>query len=405
MGAESMNHRELLRSLFQAAVDAADPAKLVPRHLPPKPRGRTIVVGAGKASAAMARALEQSWDGPLEGLVVTRYGHGVPCERIEIVEAAHPVPDAKGAGAAARMLELVKGLTSDDLVIALISGGASALLVAPADGLTLADKQAVTKQLLASGADITEMNCLRKHLSAIKGGRLAAAAAPARVVSLLISDVPGDDPGVIGSGPTVPDPTSFADARAILARYGLQLPPAVQAHMDRAADESPKPGDPRLARNEAVMIATPQLSLEAAAKVAKTAGIAPVILGDSIEGESREVARVMAGIVRAGEALWPAGGAALRPDLRRRDHGHRARQGPRRAQCGIPAGAGGGACAASTASTPWPAIPTASTGRRRSPAPSSIPPPGSGRGTGAWTPWRASPTMTATASSRPLMIS
>jgi hydroxypyruvate reductase len=293
-----MNHRELLRSLFQAAVDAADPAKLVPRHLPPKPRGRTIVVGAGKASAAMARALEQSWDGPLEGLVVTRYGHSVPCQRIEIVEAAHPVPDAKGAGAAARMLELVRGLTSDDLVIALISGGASALLVAPAEGLTLADKQAVTKQLLASGADITEMNCLRKHLSAIKGGRLAAAAAPARVASLLISDVPGDDPGVIGSGPTVPDPTSFTDARAILARYGLQLPPAVQAHMDRAADESPKPGDPRLARNEAVMIATPQLSLEAAAKVAKAAGIAPVILGDSIEGESREVARVMAGMVR-----------------------------------------------------------------------------------------------------------
>jgi len=293
-----MRHRELLRSLFQAAVDAADPAKLVPRHLPPKPRGRTIVVGAGKASAAMARALEQSWDGPLEGLVVTRYGHGAPCQRIEIVEAAHPVPDAKGAGAAARMLELVKGLTADDLVIALISGGASALLVAPAVGLTLADKQMVTKQLLASGADITEMNCLRKHLSAIKGGRLAAAAAPARVVSMLISDVPGDDPGVIGSGPTVADPTSFADARAILARHGLQLPPAVQAHMDRAADESPKPGDPRLARNEAVMIATPQLSLEAAAKVAKAAGIAPVILGDSIEGESREVARVMAGMVR-----------------------------------------------------------------------------------------------------------
>lgn len=298
MGAESMSHRELLRSLFQAAVDAADPAKLVPRHLPPKPRGRTIVVGAGKASAAMARALEQSWDGPLEGLVVTRYGHGVPCQRIEIVEAAHPVPDAKGAGAAARMLALVKGLTADDLVIALISGGASALLVAPADGLTLTDKQMVTKQLLASGADIAEMNCLRKHLSAIKGGRLAAAAAPARVVSLLISDVPGDDPGVIGSGPTVPDPTSFADARAILARYGLQLPPAVLAHMDRATDESPKPGDSRLARNKAVMIATPQLSLEAAAKVAKAAGIMPVILGDSIEGESREVARVMAGMVR-----------------------------------------------------------------------------------------------------------
>jgi glycerate 2-kinase len=293
-----MSHRDLLRSLFQAAVDAADPAKLVPRHLPPRPLGRTIVVGAGKASAAMARAFEQSWHGPLEGLVVTRYGHGVPCQRIEIVEAAHPVPDAKGAGAAARMLDLVKGLTADDLVVALISGGASALLVAPAAGLTLADKQAVTKQLLASGADIAEMNCVRKHLSAIKGGRLAAAASPARVVTLLISDVPGDDPGVIGSGPTIADPTSVADARAILARYKIQLPPAVQTHLERGADESPKPGDPRLARNEAIMIATPQRSLEAAAAVAKAAGITPVILGDSIEGESKDVARVMAGIVR-----------------------------------------------------------------------------------------------------------
>lgn len=293
-----MSHRDLLRSLFQAAVDAADPAKLVPRHLPARPRGRTIVVGAGKASAAMARAFEQSWDGPLEGLVVTRYGHGVPCKQIEIVEAAHPVPDAKGADAAARMLDLVKGLTADDLVIALVSGGASALLVAPAAGMTLADKQAVTKQLLASGADIAEMNCVRKHLSAVKGGRLAAAAAPARVVTLLISDVPGDDPGVIGSGPTVADPTSVADARTILTRYKIQLPPAVQVHLDRGADESPKPGDPRFARNEAVMIATPQRSLEAAAAVARAAGIKPVILGDSIEGESKDVARVMAGIVR-----------------------------------------------------------------------------------------------------------
>jgi glycerate 2-kinase len=293
-----MSHRDLLRSLFQAAVDAADPAKLVPRHLPPRPRGRTIVVGAGKASAAMARAFEQSWDGPVEGLVVTRYGHGVPCQRIEIVEAAHPVPDAKGAGAAARMLALVKGLTGDDLVVALISGGASALLVAPAAGLALADKQAVTKQLLASGADIAEMNCVRKHLSAIKGGRLAAAASPARVVTLLISDVPGDDPGVIGSGPTVADPTSVADARAILARYAIPLSGAVRAHLERGADESPKPGDPRLARNEAIMIATPQRSLEAAAAAARSAGIDPVILGDSIEGESKDVARVMAGIVR-----------------------------------------------------------------------------------------------------------
>ena len=293
-----MSHRDLLRSLFQAAVDAADPAQLVPRHLPPRPRGRTIVVGAGKASAAMARAFERSWDGPLEGLVVTRYGHSVPCERIEIVEAAHPVPDAKGAGAAARMLDLVKGLTPDDLVVALISGGASALLVAPAAGMTLADKQAVTKQLLASGADIAEMNCVRKHLSAIKGGRLAAAASPARVVTLLISDVPGDDPGVIGSGPSVADPTSVADARAILARYAIQLPPAVRAHLEGGADESPKPGDPRLAHNEAIMIATPQRSLEAAAAVAKSAGITPIILGDSIEGESKDVARVMAGMVR-----------------------------------------------------------------------------------------------------------
>jgi len=291
-----MSHRDLLRSLFQAAVDAADPAKLVPRHLPPRPRGRTIVVGAGKASAAMARAFEQSWDGPLEGLVVTRYGHGVPCKQIEIVEAAHPVPDAKGAEAATRMLQAVHGLTADDLVVALVSGGASALLVAPAAGMTLADKQAVTKQLLASGADIAEMNCVRKHLSAVKGGRLAAAAAPARVVTLLISDVPGDDPGVIGSGPTVPDPTSVDDARGILARYRIQLPPA--AHLDRSADESPKPGDPRFARNEVVMIATPQRSLEAAAAVAQAAGIKPVILGDSIEGESKDVARVMAGIVR-----------------------------------------------------------------------------------------------------------
>jgi glycerate 2-kinase len=293
-----MSHRDLLRSLFQAAVDAADPAKLVPRHLPARPRGRTIVVGAGKASAAMARAFEQSWDGQLEGLVVTRYGHGVPCKQIEIVEAAHPVPDAEGAKAATRMLDLVKGLTADDLVVALVSGGASALLVAPAAGMFLADKQAVTKQLLASGADIAEMNCVRKHLSAVKGGRLAAAAAPARVVTLLISDVPGDDPGVIGSGPTVPDPTSVADARAILARYKIQLPPAVQAHLDRGADESPKPGDSRFARNETVMLATPQRSLEAAAAVAEAAGIKPVILGDSIEGESKDVARVMAGIVR-----------------------------------------------------------------------------------------------------------
>jgi hydroxypyruvate reductase len=298
MGAQPVNPRELLRAMFQAAVDAADPAKLVPRYVPPPPRGRTVVVGAGKASAAMAQAFERHWDGPLTGLVVTRYGHAVPCARIEIVEAAHPVPDAKGAAAAARMLDMVSGLGAEDLVIALISGGGSALLAAPAPGLTLADKQAVTKRLLASGADIAEMNCVRKHLSAVKGGRLAAAAAPARVVTLLISDVPGDDPAVIASGPTVADATSFADARAILARYAIDPPPSVRAHLERAQDETPKPGDPRLARSETILIATPQRSLEAAAAATAAAGIRPLILGDSIEGESREVARVMAGIAR-----------------------------------------------------------------------------------------------------------
>ncbi|MBV8094116.1 MAG: glycerate kinase, partial [Acetobacteraceae bacterium] len=250
----------------------------------------------GKASAAMARALEQHWPGPLTGLVVTRYGHGVPCERIEIVEAAHPVPDAKGREAAARILEMVQGLTEDDLVIALISGGASALLSLPAPGLTLEDKQAINRALLRSGAHIGEMNCVRKHLSAIKGGRLARAAYPAAIVTLVISDVPADDPSVIGSGPTVPDTTTFADARAVLAKYGITEPVSVIKHLERAEDETPKPGDPRLARAQTVMIATPQMSLEAAADVARRAGVTPLILGNAIEGEAREVGRVMAGI-------------------------------------------------------------------------------------------------------------
>ena len=306
--ADKAGARELLNAMFRAAVAAADPAVLVPMHLPDRPKGRTLVVGAGKASAAMARAFEQHWDGPLSGLVLTRYGHAVPCERIEVVEASHPVPDAAGQQAARRMLDLVGGLTGDDLVVALISGGGSALLALPAEGLTLAEKQAVTKWLLASGADISEMNCVRKHLSAIKGGRLAAAAAPARVVSLLISDVPGDDPGVIASGPTVADPTTAADARAVLARYGIDGPQAVIAHLEAGHDESPKPGDPRLARAATVMIATPQRSLEAAAHVARSAGATPLILGDAIEGESREVARVMAAIARQVKAHGqPAG--------------------------------------------------------------------------------------------------
>jgi hydroxypyruvate reductase len=288
--------RRLLRAMFDAAVAVAAPAKIIPAHLPAPPRGRTVVVGAGKASAAMASAFEHARPGHLSGLVVTRYGHAVPTERIEVVEAAHPVPDANGERAARRMLDVVKDLTEDDLVVALISGGGSALLSAPAPGVTLADKQATNRALLASGASIDEMNCVRKHLSAIKGGRLGATAYPARVETLLISDVPGDDPAVIASGPTVPDATTFSDARAILAKYGIVGPSSVRSHLERAEDETPKPGDRRLARAHATIIATPEMSLHAAADVARRAGFAPLILGDAIEGESREVARAMAGI-------------------------------------------------------------------------------------------------------------
>ncbi len=296
----------LLRRLFEAALAAADPALAVPRFLPHPPAegsgGRTIVVGAGKAAAAMAKAVEDSWPdvarAPLEGLVVTRYGHALPCRHIEVVEAAHPVPDQAGLDAAKRILAMVQGLGPDDLVLCLISGGGSALLSLPAPGITLEEKQAVNKALLRCGAAIDEMNCLRKHLSAIKGGRLAAATAPARVVSLLISDVPGDDPAVIASGPTVPDPTTFADALAILEKYGIDAPASVTAHLKAGAEETPKPGDPRLANTATHLIARPQDALEAAAAVAREEGVTPVILGDSIEGEAREVAQVMAGIAR-----------------------------------------------------------------------------------------------------------
>ncbi len=295
----------LLKAMFDAARAAADPAVCLPPHLPSPPRtakgwGRTVVVGAGKAAASMAQALERRWpqDAPLDGIVVTRYGHDLPCERIVVVEAAHPVPDSAGEKAAALILQKVQGLGADDLVICLISGGGSALLALPAPGLTLADKQAVNQALLKSGANIAEMNCVRKHLSAIKGGRLAAAAAPARLVSLLISDVPGDDPAVIASGPTVPDPTSFADARAVIEKYAIDLPASVQRHLQAGEGETPKPGDVVFANTQTVMIATPQMALEAAAKVARAAGVTPLILGDAIEGEAREVATVMAGITR-----------------------------------------------------------------------------------------------------------
>ncbi len=291
--------RAFLRSLLNSAVAAALPDQVVPPHLPDPPSGRTIVIGAGKASAAMAKAVEDHWPGPLEGIVVTRTGHGVPCRQIEIVEASHPVPDARGEDAARRILALASGAGPDDLVLCLISGGGSALLALPAEGLTLADKQAVNRALLASGADITAMNTVRKHLSAIKGGRLAAAAYPAPMVSLLISDVPGDDPSVIASGPTVADPTTFADAEAVLAHYSIDPPAAVATRLATARDETPKPGDKRLSRSKVIIIASPLASLEAAARTAKAAGVTPLILGDALEGEAREVGKAMAGIAHS----------------------------------------------------------------------------------------------------------
>ncbi|MDP2822020.1 MAG: glycerate kinase [Sulfuritalea sp.] len=297
-----LHQRALLRDLFSAAVAAADPAHCLPAWLPEppaSPRGRTVIVGAGKAAAAMARAVEDNWRGDLDkvsGIVVTRYGHGAPTRRIEVVEASHPAPDAAGQLAAARILDAVTGLTADDLVLVLLSGGGSALLAAPMAGITLAQKRAVTKALLACGAGIGEINCVRKHLSAIKGGRLAFAAAPARVVTLAISDVPGDELSTIASGPTVPDPTTCADALEIVERYGIELPVAAREALLSGAAETPKPGDAGFSRGESHIIATAQASLAAAAEVARAQGIAPLVLGDAIEGEAREAARVLGGI-------------------------------------------------------------------------------------------------------------
>jgi glycerate 2-kinase len=289
----------LLRRLFDAAIASAQPARCLPAHLPTPDElgsGRLIVIGAGKASAAMARAVEDHWRGPLSGLVVTRYGYALPCERIEIVEAAHPVPDAAGLAAAERMLQRVQGLSADDLVLCLISGGGSALLPLPAPGLTLEHKQELSRALLKSGATIREMNCVRRHLSGIKGGRLAAACHPARLLTLLISDVPGDNPMDIASGPTVADPTTCDDALAILRRYGIDLPAPVRDVLESGRGESVKPGDARLARAEVRMMATPQMALEAAAVVARAAGYTPYILGDALEGEARDVGTVLAGM-------------------------------------------------------------------------------------------------------------
>jgi len=294
--------KDLLRQLADAAIRAADPAHRVPPILPAAPK-KAIVLGAGKASAAMARAIEQTWpDTDLSGVVVTRYGYEVACEHVEIVLAAHPVPDDAGREAARRILDMAESATADDLVIALMSGGGSALLTAPADGITFAEKQEVNRQLLRSGADIGEMNTLRKHISAIKGGRLAAAAHPARVLSILISDVPGDDPAVIGSGPTVPDPTTFADALAVVAKYNMELPESVRRHLEAGADETPKPGSPIFDGNELMFAAKPDKSIEAAAEVARAAGFAVVDLGDLVEGEARDVGREHAELALACKA-------------------------------------------------------------------------------------------------------
>lgn len=298
--------RQFLEHLYRAAVTRALPRHNTGAYLPEPPKGRTIVIGAGKAGGSMAQAVEALWpaDAPLEGLVVTRYHHIPPRpeglkQRIEIVEAAHPVPDAAGLAAAQRILAMTQGLTKDDLVLCLISGGGSALLTLPADGLSLEEKQRINKALLESGANIAEMNCVRKHLSRIKGGRLAAACAPARVVTLTISDVPGDDPSIIASGPSVPDASTCADALAILKRYNIEVPAAVLAQLESGALETPKPGDTAFKGHEVHLIATPQQSLEAAAAAAQAAGLPAYILSDEMEGESREVGKVHAALARA----------------------------------------------------------------------------------------------------------
>lgn len=290
--------RTLLEALFRHAVAQAQPALAVERHLPSPPKGRTIVIGAGKASAQMARAFEQAWPGALEGLVVTRYGYGEACEHIEIVEAAHPVPDAAGLDAAKRIQSLVSDLTADDLVVALISGGGSSLLPAPADGLTLDDEQAVNRALLASGAPIGVMNLIRNQFSTIKGGRLAAAAAPARVATLVVSDVPGDDPALVASGPTIPLAGGRAEARRLAGLYQLSLPDAARRLLDSENNLPPEPNDPVFAGNSVVTIASAALSLEAAAELARHNGIEAAILSDSIEGEARDVASVHAALAR-----------------------------------------------------------------------------------------------------------
>jgi glycerate 2-kinase len=294
----SINPRELLTSLFWAAVNAADPTKVITRFLPPAPKGRTIVIGCGKGAAQMAQAFERVWQGPIEGTVVTRYGFGAPCERIEVLEASHPVPDAAGLAASQRLMNLVSGLTPNDLVIALICGGGSALLPAPADGLSLEDEIAVNRELLASGAPISAMNAIRKHISKVKGGRLAALAHPAKVVSLIVSDIPGDIVSYVASGPTVPDQNTRQDALRLIEQFRIKLPETVMSHIASEVSSAPQPSDPVFSGNEVHVIASAAISLQAAADEAKRQGVDAVILSDAIEGEAQEVAKVHAAIAR-----------------------------------------------------------------------------------------------------------
>jgi len=294
----ALDPKTFLTSIFEAAVAAADPLRTIEKHLPPKPKGRTIVIGCGKGAAQMAQAFEQVWNAPYEGVVVTRYGYAAPTKSIKVLEASHPVPDEAGLKAAKELTALVSGLSKDDLVIALVCGGGSALLPAPAGNLTLADEMAVNEALLASGAPISAMNCVRKHVSNIKGGRLAALAHPARVVSLVVSDIPGDNPALVASGPTVPDATTRQDALNIVKTYGMKLPAAVMAHLDSDAANAPMPDDAVFANNEVHVIASAAVSLEAAAVEAKKHGVEAVILSDAIEGEAREVGGVHAALAR-----------------------------------------------------------------------------------------------------------
>ncbi len=292
------NDKALLTAMFEAAIKAADPKQALARHLPDRPHGRTVVIGAGKAAALMAAAFEDLWDGPLEGVVVTRYDYGGPTKSVRVLEASHPVPDEAGLAATQALIQAVTGLTEDDLVVALICGGGSALLPAPPDGLGLAEEQSLNKALLASGAPISAMNSVRKQVSRIKGGRLAALAHPARVVSLVVSDVPGDDPAQVASGPTVPDDTDRKAALQLIEAYRIELPDSIRHHLETAPDDTPKPSDPVFQQNSVAVIASAALSLDAAAEVARDSGVTPFILSDAIEGEARDVGMVHAAIAR-----------------------------------------------------------------------------------------------------------